>query len=168
MRRRLLEIILAFVVGAFACCVFFSIIGIVTVYIEMPLLKLTKWYRLWPKDYHYRIYFALFECIVFELFSLIPVTAFSGTGLGLTIAKRPKLHGFAAALGAITLYVYGHLSFIYSIDKTLGSIREMLSSFTIFHIPLVIFWVVLFIPFTGTGYRLKTAVCNFAAPATDI
>ena len=101
MRRRILEIILASIVGAFGCCAFFALIGIVVVYIEMPLSKLIKWHHLWPRDIHYRIYYALFENIVFQLFSQIPVMAFSGAALGLTITKRPKLHGFVAALGAI-------------------------------------------------------------------
>jgi hypothetical protein len=155
MKKRILEVILAFIVGAFTCCVFFSVIGLVMVYIEMPLLKLKRWYRLWPKDIHYRIYFALFESIAVQLFSQIPVTAFSGAALGLTITKRPGLHGFVAALGAISFYIYGHLSFIYGIHKTLGSMHEMVSSFTMFHIPLIIFWVLFFILFTCSGYQLK-------------
>ncbi len=155
MKRGILEIILAFIVGAFTCCVFFSVIGLVTVYIEMPLLKLTKWYRLWPKDIHYRIYFGLFESIAVQVFSQIPVTAFSAAALGLTITKRPGLHGFVAALGAISFYIYGHFSFIYSIHKTIGSIWDMLSSFTIFHIPLIIFWVLFFTLLTCSGYQLK-------------
>ena len=155
MKRGILEIILAFIIGVFTRCVFFSLIGLVTVYIEIPLLKLTKWYRLWPKDIHYRIYFALFESIAVQLFSQIPVTAFSGAALGLTITKRPGLHGFIAALGAISFYIYGHLSFVYGIHKTLGSIREILSSFTIFHIPLIIFWVMFLTLLTCSGYQLK-------------
>ncbi|MGA2516701.1 MAG: hypothetical protein ABSG44_09135 [Thermodesulfobacteriota bacterium] len=155
MKRRILEIILAFIVGAFTCCAFFSLIGIVIADIEIPLAKLIKWHRFWPKDYHYRIYFALFDSIVFQLFSQIPVTAFSGTFLGLTIAKRPKLNGFVAALGAIAFYIYLDLLSTYSIHKTLGSMREILSWFTIFHLPLIVFWVVLFIAFTSIAYRLK-------------
>jgi ABC-type multidrug transport system permease subunit len=155
MKKRILEIILAFIVGAFTCCVFFSVIGLVTVYIEMPLLKLTKWYRLWPKDIHYRIYFGLFESIAVQLFAQIPVTAFSSAALGLIITRRPGLHGFVAALGAISFYIYGHLSFVYGTGKTLSSLWDILSSFTIFHIPLIIFWVMFFTLLTCSGYELK-------------
>jgi len=163
MKRRILEIILSFVVGAFACCAFFSLIGIVIADIEMPLLKLIKWHRFWPKDY--RIYCALFESILFQLFPQIPVTAFSGTVLGLTIAKRPKLHGFVAALGAIAFYIYLDLSFTHSIDKTVSPMQEILSLFTIFRIPLTVSWVVLFIPFTIIGDRLKRTGGHLAPQA---
>ncbi len=158
MKRRIIEIVLAFIIGAFTCCVFFSIIGIVAVYVEIPLLKLIKWYRLWPKDY--RIYSAFVDSIVFQLFSQIPLTAFSGTALGLIITKGPKKHGMIAALGAISFYIYLHLEFIFRLnrltDGDFGSIQQMLSSFTIFDIQYVVFWVVLFIPFTSIGYRLKS------------
>jgi hypothetical protein len=166
MKRRIIEIILAFIIGAFTCCVFFSIIGMVVAYIELPLLKLVKWYCLWPKDY--RIYSALVDSIVFQLFSQIPLTAFSGTALGLIITKGPKQHGFIAALGAISFYTYLHLEFILRLNRLtkgdFGSIQQMLSSFTIFDIQYVVLWVVLFIPFTSIGYRLKTPRGYFRGP----
>jgi len=144
-KRRLLEILFAILIGVFSYYVFCSLYGLLA-YIGLDLATI-KLVGIFPSDY--RIFGLILSEIIMQLSSTLPVIGILGIILGIIVAKNPKIYGLLAFISAILFYSYKQI-FYYDF----GFINSKYIPMWVYAVDVTI-WAGLFTIFSTTGFKLK-------------
>jgi hypothetical protein len=155
--RSSVSLTLAFLLGALSYYLFVPICGIVKAYIHENYTH--NWvFSLSPDIRHIAMCLQwLFE----EFLAAFPVCGSAGMLLGLLIKGAPLLHGFAASLGAICVYVF-YSFYLFRGIFPFGRLPEW------FYIGEVIIWLALFMCITRLAFSTKKRVIAGSARKGDI